>query len=265
LICVAAEIYLVDIATYNSFDFLPVWKGFVSYISRSGPILYSAFFIIKMLKTWYLKQWEKDALLKENLDAELQLLRAQVHPHFLFNTLNNIYAFILSDSPLAQDLVQKLEKLLRYMINECEQPLVSLHKEIAMLNDYVELQKVRYGNRLNLQTEIQDDKKDKMITPMLLIPFIENSFKHGTSKMRKEAWIKLFIRTDENVLHFSLTNSKPAEEKINSKKAIGLNNVKKRLELLYPQNHLLTIESTANTFTVNMQVPLQKIENEVVT
>jgi LytS/YehU family sensor histidine kinase len=104
-----------------------------------------------------------------------------------------------------------------------------------------------------------------MITPMLLIPFIENSFKHGTSKMRKEAWIKLFIRTDENVLRFSLTNSKPPEEKINCKKGIGLNNVKKRLELLYPQNHLLAIESTANTFTINMQVPLKKIENEVLT
>ncbi|MEP6466334.1 MAG: histidine kinase [Parafilimonas sp.] len=264
LITVATEIYLVDIVTYNSFDFLPVWMGIVSYVSRAGPILYLTFFIIKMLKTWYIKQWEKDTLLKANLNAELQLLRAQVHPHFLFNTLNNIYAFILSNSPQAQELVQKLEKLLHYMINECEEPLVSLPKEIAMLNDYLELEKVRYGNRLDLQTEIQNGVENKMITPLLLIPFVENSFKHGTSKMLKEPWIKLFIQTDENVLHFSLTNSKPAEENINIKKGIGLANVKKRLELLYPQNHLLIIESTTHTFTVNLQVPIQKIEKEVV-
>ncbi len=270
-ISASAEIILTDIITSHNFDFLTVWMVTTSYISRSGPVLYLLFFLFKTLKTWYIKEQEKDALLKENLDAELQLLRAQVHPHFLFNTLNNIYAFILSNPPLAKNLVYKLEKLLYYMINECEQPLVPLHKEISMINDYIELEKVRYGNKLDIQAEIENGHKNKMITPLLIIPFLENSFKHGTSKMLREPWIKLFIQADENVLHFSLVNGKPAEEKFSNKKAsltgrqgIGLSNVKKRLELLYPQRYLLTIESTAHTFTVNMQIPLQIIEKEFV-
>lgn len=261
ILVVAAEIYLVDIVTYSSFEFLPVWLGIVSYISRAGPILYLLFFIFKMLKTWYIKQWEKDTLVKENLDAELQLLKAQIHPHFLFNTLNNIYSFILTNPPHAQILIQNLEKLLRYMIYECEQSLVPLNKELSMLNDYIELEKVRYGNQLDVKVAIGNTIENKLITPLLLIPFVENSFKHGTSKMLREPWIRLYIQTDEDVLHFSLTNSKPIEEIVH-KKGIGLKNVKQRLELLYPEKHLLKIESTPNTFTINMQIPIYKVEQK---
>lgn len=259
-----ANIYLVNIVTYNRFDFLSVWVGISSFISRGLPVFCLVFIMIKMMKTWYIKEKEKDILMKENLSAELQLLRAQVHPHFLFNTLNNIYSFILSNPLIAKNLVKKLEKLLRYMINECEQPLVSLSKEINMINDYIELEKVRYGNRLEMDITIIDNYKNKTVAPLLLIPFIENSFKHGTSKMLRDPWIKLFIQADENLLHFSLTNSKPADEIANGKGGIGLQNVKKRLELLYPSKHLLVIESTTNTFTVNMQIPLQTIIKEAV-
>jgi LytS/YehU family sensor histidine kinase len=97
-----------------------------------------------------------------------------------------------------------------------------------------------------------------------MMPFLENSFKHGTSKMLRDPWIKLFIQADENLLHFTLANSKPADENVNGKSGIGLSNVKKRLQLLYPQNHLLLVESTENTFTVNMQIPLRKFKEEVV-
>jgi LytS/YehU family sensor histidine kinase len=264
LLTSSIELFLVDIVTYNSFEFLPVWLGITSYITRAGPIFFMIFFTIKMLKTWYIKQWEKDTLLKENLDAELQLLKAQVHPHFLFNTLNNIYAFILSADPQAKSLVKKLEVLLRYMINECNQPFVSLNKEITMLRYYIELEKVRYGNRLDIQIQIDTGKGNKKITPLLLIPFIENSFKHGASRILKEPWISLVIQADEYVLHFLLTNSKPPQENNTYRKGIGLINVQKRLKLLYPENHLLTVESTMNTFTVNMQVPLHKTTERVI-
>ncbi len=258
------EVLYVDVASYKSFDFLHLWVGFISFVTRGGLLICLVFFIIKALKTWYIEEWQKDTLLKENLDAELQLLRAQVHPHFLFNTLNNIYAFILSNPPQAQGLVQKLEMLLRYMIHECEQPLVPLHKEMTMLQDYIELEKVRYGQRLDIIVSIEGDPRNKMITPLLMIPFIENSFKHGASKMLKDPWIQLSIQADEKVLHFTLTNNTPAAGPVATKKGIGLNNVKKRLELLYPQDHLLTIESTVNTFTVNMQIPLYEMQQKVV-
>lgn len=164
---------------------------------------------------------------------------------------------MLTNPPKAQGLIKKLEKILQYMITECEQPLVPLNGEISLIRDYVELEKVRYDGRLDIELNITGDYKNKMIAPLLMIPFIENSFKHGTSKMLRGPWIKLFIQADEDVLHFTLANNKPTETAINKNKGIGLSNVKKRLGLLYPQNHYLIIEPTANTFTINMQIPLE--------
>jgi sensor histidine kinase YesM len=225
-----------------------------------GPAFIGFLFIsTKLFKDWQLKQKDNLDLRKENAEAELLLLKAQIHPHFLFNTLNNIYSFTLDRSPQAKNMVKMLEDMLHYMIEECEQPLVSLAKEIAVLRDYFELERIRYGNSIDMQFEIAGDYTGKVVSPLLMIPFVENSFKHGTSKILREPWIKLFIQADTDVVHFSLTNSKPAEEKANHKRGIGLFNVKKRLELLYPATHLLVIESTKNTFTVNMQIPITRL------
>ena len=144
------------------------------------------------------------------------------------------------------------------MINECNVTAVPLDKEINMINDYFELEKVRYGDRLDVELSITGDYTDKMIAPLLMIPFIENSFKHGTSKMLRDPWIKLFIQADEEMLHFTLANNKPPEKLIDKKNGIGLSNVKKRLAILHPEKHYLTIEPTENTFTINMQIPLTK-------
>ena len=228
----------------------------------TGPAFIGFTFIsLKLFKDWQQKQKDNFNLQKENSNAELQLLKAQIHPHFLFNTLNNIYSFTLNKSPQAKDIVKKLEDMLHYMIEECEQPLVPVKNEIKIMQDYFELERIRYGNSLDMQVEITGNYDNKVISPLLMIPFVENSFKHGTSKMLRNPWIKLFIQADENMLHFTLTNSKPADEITNRKGGIGLNNVKKRLVLLYPSNHLLTIESTVNTFTVNMQIPLQQMSD----
>jgi sensor histidine kinase YesM len=222
-----------------------------------GPAFIGFMFIsFKLFKDWQQKQKDNLDLQKENANAELQLLKAQIHPHFLFNTLNNIYSFTLDKSPQAKKMVKMLEDMLHYMIEECEQPLVPLAKELDTLNDYFELERIRYGNSIDMQIEIAGDLAQKRIAPLLMIPFVENSFKHGTSQILREPWIKLFIQVDDDVVHFSLTNSKPAEETPKHRKGIGLHNVKKRLELLYPAAHLLLIESTKNTFTVNMQIPI---------
>ena len=242
----------------------PVPMVFMNSIVQTitGPAFIGFTFIsLKLFKDWQQKQKDNFNLQKENSNAELQLLKAQIHPHFLFNTLNNIYSFTLNKSPQAKDIVKKLEDMLHYMIEECEQPLVPVKNEIKIMQDYFELERIRYGNSLDMQVEITGNYDNKVISPLLMIPFVENSFKHGTSKMLRNPWIKLFIQADENMLHFTLTNSKPADEITNRKGGIGLNNVKKRLVLLYPSNHLLTIESTVNTFTVNMQIPLQQMSD----
>jgi sensor histidine kinase YesM len=228
-----------------------------------GPAFVSWTIIsLKIFAVWQKRQKDILRLRAENASAELQLLKAQVHPHFLFNTLNNIYSFALDQSPQAKTMIKKLEAILRYMTEECDQPLVSLDAEISTIEDYLELELIRYGNRIEMQVEISGDRRDKTIAPLLMMPFVENSFKHGTSKILRSPWIKLFIQADEDRVHFLLTNSKPATGAGGAtggaagKKGIGLSNVRKRLELLYPSDHLLSIESTPNTFTVNMQIPL---------
>ncbi|MEO6870198.1 MAG: histidine kinase [Ginsengibacter sp.] len=225
-------------------------------ILGNPPLICLLLLSLKKIKDWYLKQSENKVLARENSNAELQLLKAQIHPHFLFNTLNNIYFFTLSEPIKAKSLVGKLENLLHYMINECNVPSVLLSKEISMMNDYFELEKIRYNN-LDIDVKINGDYENKKIAPLLMIPFIENSFKHGTSKMLKDPWIKLTIQSDKHMLHFVLVNNKPVEVNTNHRYGIGLNNVKKRLSILYPQKHYLNIEPTANTFTVNMQIPLE--------
>ena len=230
------------------------------------PLIAGLFLSLKTLKNWHLEQLKTETLAKENTNAELQLLKAQVHPHFLFNTLNNIYSFSLTQSPLAGALVQKLSDMLNYMIHECEQPLVTLEKEIKLVHDYIGLEKVRYGNRLDMQVEINGDQENKLIAPLLLIPFVENCFKHGASVMRGQQWIKLSITIKEDHLDFKLSNSKPPDTLgTNSKKGIGLANVQKRLQLLYPEKHFLKIESTDDIYFVQLQINLHKapvLENE---
>jgi LytS/YehU family sensor histidine kinase len=182
---------------------------------NDGALMRCGLFLgCQTLKNYYLRSEEKAGILRENATAELQLLKAQVHPHFLFNTLNNIYSFSLSRSPFAASLVLKLSDTLRYMITECEAPLVPLEKELKMLNDYIGLESVRYGTRLNVEIKFEGDTDDKMIAPLLLIPLVENSFKHGTSQMLEQPWIRMIINTRENDLEFHLSNSKP--EKINT-------------------------------------------------
>ena len=223
----------------------------------SLPILIGFALMIKLIKRWWLKQQETEQMAREKTKAELQLLKAQVHPHFLFNTLNNIYFFALSGSPKAPDMIGKLSGLLHFILNECDQPLVSLEKEFRMIQDYLSLEKIRYGDDMNMSVELPGDCSNKMIAPLLLIPFIENSFKHGASRMLAHPYVKLSIAIENNVLHFCIRNSRPPlQETVTAKGNIGLKNVRKRLELLYPFDHELNIVEEPESFTVSLKLRL---------
>ena len=174
------------------------------------PLICGLFISLKTLKNWYQKQLENETLTKEKANAELQLLKAQIHPHFLFNTLNNIYSFTLTDLLLRQSLFRKLSDMLNYMITDCNRVSVPLEKEIQLLKDYIGLEKVRYGDRLDIQMHINGDYNNKMIAPLLMIPFVENCFKHGASVMRGKQWMHLIINVTDEHLDFNLSNSKPA-------------------------------------------------------
>src|SRR6185312_11015932 len=216
-------------------------------ILGNPPLICALFLSLKTVKTWHLKQMENETLTREKANAELQLLKAQIHPHYLFT---------LTKSPLAAELVQKLSDMLNYMITDCDQILVPLEKEIQLLKDYIGLEKVRYGDRLDIQMLVNRDCKNCMIAPLLMIPFVENCFKHGASMMRGKQWMHLIININENNLDFNLSNSKPSKASA-TKHGIGLLNVHKRLELLYPGKHQLDIKSTENTFSVELKIELQ--------
>lgn len=216
-------------------------------------------FAVKYYKSWYTHQRENAVLIDENSQAELQLLKAQVHPHFLFNTLNNIYSLTLDDSPKAATTVKKLSGMVKYMINEGAETFVPVSKEIKMLLDYIGLERIRYGNRLEMTLEIRHNLDDnRLIAPLLMIPFVENCFKHGASKTIDKARIDLFIETGNEWLEFKISNGQPAmQTNENKRKKIGLLNVQKRLELIYPGTHQLEVRSSEKLFEVNMKVRLE--------
>lgn len=241
-----------------------LWYNLITFINSGGPPVICLLFVaIKMFKLWYLKEEQKLVLMKENGQSELNLLKAQVSPHFLFNTLNNIYSLVLHKSPKGPELLKSLSDTLHYMTDECNISFLAVEKELKMIKDYTNLEKVRYGDRLRLEISIKGDYSNKLIAPLILIPFVENSFKHGASKMLRHPWIKLQIIVEGNTLLFKLSNSKPLESNhYNGKKGIGLKNIQKRLAILYPAKHDLNISSTDNEYVVKMSIPLNEITKE---
>lgn len=240
---------------------LSIIKNVKNHVFFNFTTLLALAVAIKLLKRWWLKQKETEQIAREKISAELQLLKAQVHPHFLFNSLNNIYSFAMEGSPKAPEMIQKLSGLLHYMLYECKQVMVPLEKELKMIQDYISLEKIRYGERLKIETQFPQDHDQRMIAPLLLIPFVENSFKHGTSKMLSNPCIKLNITVQGDVLYFKLTNSRPAvieEVSVNSNRGLGLKNVKKRLELLYPKKYELQIMEEPLEYAVWMKIAIPK-------
>lgn len=215
---------------------------------------------IKLMKYWYIKEQTNLRLQKEKTEAQLQLLKAQVHPHFLFNTLNNLYSLTLSQSTNAPKVVTHLSDLLRYMLYECNADEMPLDKEVEMMKKYVELEKIRYGNRIDVSFVCTGTVSELQIAALLLLPFIENSFKYGISEELDQCWINLHLHADGNKLTFNLSNSHTNNENENNQAGgIGLQNIKKRLELMYPDKYDLQINSTEEIYNVKLAVYLNRI------
>ncbi len=216
---------------------------------------------IKLMKYWYVKEQRNLQLQKENTEVQLQVLTAQVHPHFLFNTLNNIYSYTQETSPTAAGLITDLSEILRYVLYEGNQRYVPLSQELKMITNYIELEKVRYGNKLELHVKIPEKTDDLYIAPLLLLPLVENSFKHGASNFLENPWITLEITLQDTLMHMKLINGKmnTTEEPVKSS-GIGIANVKRRLELLYDNKHELHIINEEEVFILNLKVYLKREE-----
>lgn len=222
----------------------------------SGYVVPAMGAAIIIFKKWYRDQQKSKKLAEEKLAAELNFLKAQVHPHFLFNTLNNLYALTLIKSDKTPDIVLKLSDLLDYMIYKSNDAFVPLKKELEILEGYIELEKMRYNERLDFKYEVKGDADAHEIAPLILLPFIENSFKHGASKDRSKPSIHIKLDIESEFLELEVMNSVPVVKNLDEteREGIGLKNVQRRLELIYPAKHELMIYQGDTLFKVECKI-----------
>lgn len=204
---------------------------------------------------WGYEQWRWLKTLKaDKAKAELSLLKSQINPHFFFNTLNNLYGLVVEKSEEAPAVVLKLSDMMRYTIYEGKEEVVSLTDEVSYLETYIELHNIRYQKKMDLQFTHDIDSGIK-VAPLLFIILLENAFKHGVESLRKDAYIHIHLKTQDNQVFFTLENN--YEPKTSPKKAgIGLDNLKRRLTHIYPNRHELKIEKTADTYTAQLNLIL---------
>lgn len=209
--------------------------------------------IILVIFNYYKQQKKIATLLEQKKTSELNALKNQLNPHFLFNTLNNLYTLALKKSNKTPEVIAKLSEILDYMLYQCKDNFVSIHNEVILLNNYITLEKIRYGKRLDVKFTHSIDH-DIKIAPLLLLTLVENAFKHGVSQEIDVATIKIEIQTQPNSITFNIENTKPKHTLIKSRKGIGLQNIKKQLELLYPNNYILNINEKEHTFSVTLKI-----------
>lgn len=240
-----------------------LWKP--DYFPRAIYSLFSVSWIavtIRLVKYWYIEKETQHRLEKEKLTVELQLLRSQLHPHFLFNTLNSLYALTLESSKAAPGAILRLSSLLRYILYECNAPLVSLHQEIDSLKHYIELEKMRFGDRLEISLSFTGDLANRSIAPLLFLPFVENTIKHGISEQLDKSWVSLHLHVEGQTLTFKLINSRTPQTGPGSatrpaaprSSGLGLLNVQRRLALLYPDRHMLKLTPDEDTYMVTLTI-----------
>ncbi len=221
-------------------------------------IIYVIAFVsaIKLTFDWIYEKQKNDELQKVQLRTELNFLKTQIQPHFFFNTLNNLYALVIDKSPKAPDVVMKLSEIMQYVLYEVKEPKISLIKEINYIHSYLELEKLRYGDRVESNIHIKGDLDDLDIPPLLFLPFIENCFKHGTQNGDK---IKVDISFEimGGFLFFTVANSYRSNNDKPLKHGIGIDNVKRRLQLLYADDFVLETKIEKNKFNVLLKLPVR--------
>ncbi len=210
---------------------------------------------VKVINQWLRSEQRNKEIATEKLNAELSFLKAQINPHFLFNTLNNIYALASAQSEYTAPAIMKLSSIMRYVLTEARNDLVSLEKEILFTTNYIELLKMRLTDKSSIDFTIKGDPLGRQIAPLLLLPFVENAFKYGIST-REKSPIIILLEIKQDSLYFSVSNFKHINTslKMTDNTGIGINNTRRRLDLLYENRHALTIDDTAGKFTVHLNI-----------
>jgi two-component system, LytTR family, sensor kinase len=214
--------------------------------------------VIKLVKSKTELEESNAQLLNEKKTAELNFLKAQMHPHFLFNTLNTLYSETLQNSGNAGRLVLQLSNLLRFILEECNKPLIPVEKEIKVIRDYVDLEKLRHGSRLQVDMAIMEHIPKLYISPLILLPFIENSFKHSLNNITGLVRISISVEVTGSRLHLTVANDhfKNTKSVNGHAPGKGVANIKKQLELIYEKNYSLDIEESVNLYKVALTLPM---------
>jgi len=273
LLSLLSLIVIIIFFAWVNYNFFDNWSAkvfpdyfFISYFTFPEVFLIFIVYIIitmllKLSKSWFLvSRLQKELLEKEKQKAEMELkaLKAQVNPHFFFNTLNSIYSMALDKDERLPGTVLQLSDLMRYFLYESKDNFVPLEKELAVADNYIALQKIRSGEQLSIEINKQDEVNGQKIAPLLLITFLENAFKHGAKGSSGNTFIKLDIKVAKNKLDFTVENNKGIIDEVNTgdHNGLGLENVKRQLELLYPGKHLLNIKDEQDRFVVALQLSL---------
>jgi sensor histidine kinase YesM len=232
-----------------------IWWTSINSVLLTAPKVIAAATVVKLVKRWYLKQKEKERLEKEKLITDLQLMKAQIRPGFLFSSLDQIHEAAQKNSLVAPELLLKLADLLSYLLYECDEQRVPLEKELTIMKEYMALEKARYRGKLDLEIVIKGELNDKKIAPLLLLPFIENSFKH-CSKQIEQPWINLEVSIENEILSMKLLNGVALTATDVSIHEIK--NIEKRLQLLYPGKHELKKYIEHEIYVVLLKIDLSE-------
>jgi len=213
--------------------------------------------MLRFAVDWFELEAKKKEMENEKLMAELNFLKAQINPHFLFNTLNNLYYLAYSKSENTTEVIAKLSQMMRYMIYDSNHPKVLLSKEIEYMQGYISLERMRLNNQIPIEFVVKGNVEFVWITPLIFITFLENAFKHGVSNNNPDAWVKISIELEGKECVYTVENSKPStKNETGEKSGIGLQNVKRRLALSYPEKYDLKIEDTPEVHKVQLNLML---------
>ena len=251
------SVYLVACVKGGSFFPSDISKYFFFFMYTTGTGM-AAFFLRRNTMI------QKENVEKEKLKKEMELtyLKEQVNPHFLFNSLNSIYALARQQSPETPDLVMQLSELMRYQLESSKKDRVLLKEELEFIENYVLLEEKRLSQRCTVELLIGNQLIDLQIAPMLLIPFVENAVKHGAQSTNEPSSIDISVNIKESSLHFYVVNSKPLSVQTSNRKGLGLANVRRRLKLLYPNSHVLKIEDSRKKYSVDLTIDLTIVKRE---
>jgi sensor histidine kinase YesM len=264
---------IIILFSWINYRFFAAWSAtllpnyfFISYFTFKEIIFFFTAYIIitsllKLSKSWFwVSELERELLEKEKqkTEVELKALKAQINPHFFFNTLNNIYSMALDKDDRLPNTILQLSDLMRYFLYESKDNFIPLEKELAVVNNYIALQKIRSDAQLDFEMKSSGEINGQQIAPLLLITFLENAFKHGAKGNPERSFIRINTEVEKNRLSFSVENNKGIidEIKAGDQGGLGLKNIKRQLELLYPKKHFLTIKNTKDSFAVQLHLDL---------